>query len=75
MYEQTSSTCRCCLIGMGEELVMNLVEGGGGGEGSKHQTADGLTLWLLLLLGLQHASGVTHREWGSVVTSWLAGGG
>ena len=35
---------------MGEELVMNLVEGGGGGEGAKHQTAEGLTLRLLLLL-------------------------
>ena len=29
---------------------MNLVEGGGGGEGAKHQTAEGLTLRLLLLL-------------------------
>ena len=35
---------------MGEELVMNLVEGRGGGEGAKHQTAEGLTLRLLLLL-------------------------
>lgn len=43
-------------------------------EGGQHRCPQP-TLWLLLLLGLQHASGVTHGEWGSVVTSWLAGGG
>ena len=35
---------------------MNLVEGGGGGEGAKHQTAEGLTL--RLLLPLSHLSRV-----------------